>query len=232
MKTKKNLVVFSGAGLDAESGIPTFRDSNGLWETYSIEEVATAEAIKHNLPKVLEFYNLRRKDALDAEPNQAHYNLKLLEEKFNVTHITQNISNLLERAGCSNILHLHGNITEASMVDDPLKSIPWDGDINVGDQYNNQQLRPNVVLFGEMIHNVEESIEALTNSDIVVVIGTSLNVFPAAGLLNYAPHENFFIIDPNPPNVQYDMGPIHYRVGAVEGTEKLLELFEIGRDIK
>ena len=232
MKTKMNLVVFSGAGLDAESGISTFRDSNGLWENYSIEEVATAEAIKHNLPKVLEFYNLRRKDALKAEPNQAHHNLKLLEEKFNVTHITQNISNLLERAGCSNILHLHGNITEASFVDDPSKSIPWDGDIYVGSHYGNKQLRPNVVLFGEMIHNVEESIEVLSNSDIVVVIGTSLNVFPAAGLLNYAPHENFFIIDPKPPNIQYDMDPIHYKVGAIEGTEKLLELFGIEREQK
>lgn len=220
---KKNLVIFSGAGLDAESGISTFRDKDGLWEKYPIEEIATSTAIKTNLPKVLEFYNLRKQNVLNAAPNQAHYNLKTLEEHFNVTHITQNISDLLERAGCSDIIHLHGLITKAALINDPLTTIPWEGDINIGDSYNNIQLRPNVVLFDETVQNVDKAITTIVESDIIVVVGTSLNIFPAAGLLNYAPHEAFYIIDPNPPKIQYDFEPFFIRENATTGTEILLE---------
>src|SRR5450432_265667 len=168
---KRKLVVLTGAGISAESGLKTFRDSDGLWNGYNIEDVATPRAWKKNKQLVLDFYNMRRKDVLDAKPNAAHYGLAELEKDFEVHIITQNIDDLHERAGSSNVLHLHGEIFK-------MRDTAEDG----------MQLRPHIVWFEEPVPMIEAAVPIVRNADILVVVGTSLVVYPAAGLVNYAPY--------------------------------------------
>ena len=192
----QNIVVFTGAGISAESGLGTFRDSGGLWEQFKIEDVATPEAFERNPELVLNFYNLRRKQLLESEPNAAHISLNKLSEKYNLHIITQNIDDLHERSGSENVLHLHGKLMESkSSVDDSL-IYPIEGaDLKIGDLCENgSQLRPNVVWFGEAVPKMIEAISITKKADIFIVIGTSLNVFPAASLLNYTDNAKRIIL--------------------------------------
>ena len=195
----KNIVVFTGAGISAESGLGTFRDSGGLWEKYRIEDVATPEAFKKNPSLVLDFYNIRRKQLLNSQPNDAHFALNRLQEKFNLSIITQNIDDLHERSGTKNIVHLHGKLTESKSTIDH-KTHPIKGhELNTGDYCEKGgQLRPNVVWFGEDVPNMDVAIHKVRSADIFIIIGTSLNVFPAASLIDYATRsKRIILIDPN-----------------------------------
>jgi NAD-dependent deacetylase len=196
----KKLVVLSGAGMSAESGIRTFRDSDGLWEEYEVTEVATPMAWSKNRELVLRFYNERRRQLADCKPNAGHTGLAELEKYFDVRIITQNIDNLHERAGSTNILHLHGELTKARSTADP--ALIYDigyNDINPGDNCEKgSQLRPHIVWFGEAVPNMDEAVKLTVEADIFVVIGSSLNVYPAAGLVGYAPKSaSLWLIDPN-----------------------------------
>jgi len=194
----QNIVVFTGAGISAESGLGTFRDSGGLWEEYKIEDVATPAAFERNPELVLDFYNLRRKQLLESEPNAAHISLNKLSEKYKLHIITQNIDDLHERSGSKKVLHLHGKLIEArSSIDD--KIYPINGsELGIGDLCKKgSQLRPNVVWFGEEVPKMIDAISITKKSDIFIVIGTSLNVYPAASLLNYTNNANrIILIDP------------------------------------
>ena len=196
----KNIVVFTGAGISAESGLGTFRDSGGLWEKYKIEDVATPEAFQKNPSLVMDFYNIRRKQLLNCYPNAAHISLVKLQEKFNLDIITQNVDDLHERSGAKNILHLHGKLTESkSTIDDKIYAVNG-SELNIGDYCEKGgQLRPNVVWFGEEVPNMEIAINKVKQADIFVIIGTSLNVYPAASLINYAVNaERIILIDKHP----------------------------------
>lgn len=220
------LVVLTGAGVSAESGLKTFRDSDGLWEGYNIEDVATPRAWYKNPQLVLEFYNYRRKNVLDAKPNTAHYGLAELEKHFDVTIITQNIDDLHERAGSTNIIHLHGEIFKMRSVKNENLVYDIRGDIKLGDlAEDGGQLRPHIVWFEEAVPKIEESIPVVRSADIFVVVGTSLVVYPAAGLVHYAlPHIPKFIIDKRIPYTS-DL----YNLTAIEkpATEGVKELVEI-----
>jgi NAD-dependent deacetylase len=197
---KKKLVVLSGAGISAESGIPTFRDAGGLWEGHRIEDVATPEAWQKNPQAVLEFYNLRRKTALNAMPNAGHFCLAELEEYFEVTIITQNVDNLHERAGSSHVIHLHGNLFQSRSTLDSNLIYDMDGwALNWGDSCEKgSQLRPHIVWFGELVPEIENAAMICSDAEIFLVVGTSLQVYPAAGLIDYVPnHAPKFLIDPN-----------------------------------
>jgi NAD-dependent deacetylase len=227
---KKRLVILSGAGMSAESGISTFRDANGLWNNYRVEDVATPEGFAKNPPLVLDFYNQRRKELLTVEPNPGHYGLAALEKDFDVDIITQNVDNLHERAGNSRVLHLHGELMKACSVRNPNKSYdisPDHPEIHVGDtDSHDDQLRPFIVWFGEAVPMIEPAIRIIDSADICVVIGTSLNVYPAAGLLNYVTKgQPIYLIDPN--DVQTYRRDIHIiKAGASEGVKKLTELLK------
>ncbi len=198
--SSKKLVVLSGAGISAESGIPTFRDAGGLWEGYNVEEVATPEAWERNPALVLDFYNQRRKRAIEVEPNQGHLLLAELEKYFEVQIITQNIDNLHERAGSSNVLHLHGSIFESRSSIDPALVYPVKGwEIKMGELCEKgSQLRPNIVWFGELVYALEEAAVLAAQADIFLVVGTSLLVYPAAGLIHYVKNNTLkFLVDPN-----------------------------------
>ncbi len=200
----KKLVVLSGAGVSAESGIKTFRDSGGLWEGYNVMEVASPEGWAKNKELVLNFYNERRKKALTAEPNEGHLIIAELEKYFNVTVVTQNIDNLHEKAGSSHVIHLHGELFKARSTFDPSLIYDMDGwELKLGDKCEKgSQLRPHIVWFGEMVPMMEAAVEEALKADIFIVIGTSLQVYPAAGLLEYVKQSSpKFIIDPNMPNV-------------------------------
>jgi len=200
----KKIVVLSGAGISAESGIPTFRDANGLWEGHDVMEVATPEGWNRNPQLVLEFYNQRRKAALSVQPNAGHKALAELEQYFEVTVITQNVDGLHERAGSSHVIHLHGELSKArSSVDErlvyPIKGweIKWGETCEKG-----SQLRPHIVWFGEMVPMMEVAMEATIQADIFIVVGTSLLVYPAAGLLDYVSDEvPKYVIDPSLPDI-------------------------------
>ena len=184
--SKKKLVILTGAGISAESGLKTFRDSDGLWEGYNIEDVATPRAWRKDPQLVLDFYNFRRKNVLDATPNAAHYGLTELEKDFDVTIITQNIDDLHERAGSTNILHLHGEILKMRSERDPELIYPVTGDIRLGDKAEDgSQLRPYIVWFEEPVPMMELAVPIVNQADLFVVVGTSLVVYPAAGLVNY-----------------------------------------------
>ena len=196
----KKIVVFTGAGISAESGIKTFRDSGGLWEEHDINDVATPEAWARNPTLVLDFYNKRRKQVIAAEPNEAHYALARLAEKFDVWIITQNIDDLHERAGSEKILHLHGEIMKSRSTLDP--SLIYDmssSELNIGDKCRKgSQLRPHIVWFGEMVPEMENACALAEQADIFIVVGTSLNVYPAAGIIDYAPSDiPKYLIDPS-----------------------------------
>jgi NAD-dependent deacetylase len=195
----KRVVVFSGAGISAESGIKTFRDSGGLWEEYAIEDVATPQAWNRNPELVLDFYNKRRVQVIQAQPNPAHYALAELEKAFEVIVITQNIDDLHERAGSSKVVHLHGEILKARSTKDPELIYQLDKqEILIGDTCElGSQLRPHIVWFGEAVPAMDEAISLTQTADIFIVIGTSLEVYPAAGLIMYAPdHAIKILVDP------------------------------------
>ena len=195
----RRLVIFSGAGMSAESGLRTFRESDGLWEEYDIHEVATPEAWRANPKLVLEFYNMRRKQVIEAQPNPAHEALVRLEEKFDVQVVTQNIDDLHERAGSKKVLHLHGEVVKCRPDDDSEGLFPVEKDLELGDLApNGVQLRPHVVWFGEEVPEMPNAIEIMRRAHIVLIIGTSLNVYPAAGLIHYAPkYADYILVDPN-----------------------------------
>ena len=200
----KNIVVFTGAGISAESGLGTFRDSGGLWDNYKIEDVATPDAFKKNPELVLEFYNIRRRQLLSSSPNNAHYALNKLQQNFNLQIITQNIDDLHERSGSNNVLHLHGKLRQSkSTLDNKLYEIEG-SELNLGDICpNGAQLRPNVVWFGEAVPMMDVAIEIVKTADIFIIIGTSLNVYPAASLIHYASNScEKYIIDPNADDYQ------------------------------
>ena len=197
----KNLVIFTGAGISAESGIKTFRDSGGLWEMHKIEDVATPEAWARNPETVLRFYNERRKQAALAQPNIAHHIIVELEQYFNIQVITQNVDDLHERAGSSQVLHLHGELFSMRTETEPFKRYRIEHDITLEtvNEYQ-ERLRPDIVWFGEAVPNMEPAIELTQQADFFVVVGSSLQVYPAASLLHYTPnHCAVYVIDPNIP---------------------------------
>lgn len=203
----KHVVVLTGAGISAESGLKTFRDSDGLWEGYDIAEVATPEAWRRNPELVQEFYNMRRKSVLEAKPNDAHYALAKLEEQYKVTIITQNIDDLHERAGSTNVVHLHGIITRSQSSRNPNLTYPMDSwQIKMGDKCElGSQLRAHVVWFGEAVPMIEEAARICTCAELFILIGSSLAVYPAAGLVDYVPRDvPKYIIDPKIPYLPSD----------------------------
>ena len=200
----KNIVVFSGAGISAESGLGTFRDSGGLWDKYKIEDVATPQAFIKNPELVLEFYNIRRRQLLSSSPNSAHYSLNKLQDNFNLQIITQNIDDLHERSGTKNVLHLHGQLRQSKSTLDELVYQIEGSELILGDLCpNGAQLRPNVVWFGESVPMMEKAIEIVKKADLFIIIGTSLNVYPAASLIHYTLSScEKYIIDPNAEHVE------------------------------
>tara|TARA_B100001287_G_scaffold42180_1_gene31305 strand:+ start:70078 stop:70752 length:675 start_codon:yes stop_codon:yes gene_type:complete len=218
----KHLVVLSGAGISAESGLSTFRDNNGLWDQFPIEEVATFEAWKKNPKKVNDFYNLRRKNCYDAHPNKAHKILADLEKKFKVNIVTQNIDDLHERAGSKNVLHLHGLITNSrSSVTGKIYEIPRGKHIEYGEKCSDGHLlRPDVVWFGEEVPNLSSASKIIQKADILLIIGTSLQVYPAASLIHYCKKNcKKLIIDPDELNISTDF--FHIKKKAVEGMKEI-----------
>jgi NAD-dependent deacetylase len=225
--SKKHLVIFSGAGMSAESGIKTFRDSGGLWEEYKIEDVATLEAWERNPALVTEFYNQRRKQVMEAQPNEAHKTIAELQNDFNVTVITQNVDNLHERAGSKTVIHLHGEIMKAQSSVDP--SLIYDlkkWEVKIGDKCSKgSQLRPYIVWFGEMVPMMEPAINIVGQAELFTVIGTSLNVYPAAGLVDYSPGPiPKWLVDPGDFNLQYYQNMVHIKDTAVKGMRQLKEV--------
>jgi NAD-dependent deacetylase len=201
---KKKIVVLSGAGISAESGIPTFRDSDGLWEGYDVMEVATPQGWAKNPALVLDFYNQRRINALNVKPNEGHKVLAELEENFDVVIITQNVDNLHEQAGSSKVLHLHGELFKSrSCIDENLIYEIRGWELKLGDKCEKgSQLRPHIVWFGEMVPMMEAAIEEVEQADIFIVVGTSLLVYPAAGLIDYVSYDApIYVVDPKIPPV-------------------------------
>ncbi len=222
----KKIVVLTGAGISAESGLRTFRDSDGLWEGYNIEEVATPEAWERNPKLVQDFYNQRRKSVLESKPNAAHYALVWLEEKYDVTIITQNIDDLHERAGSTNVLHLHGIITRSQSSINPNLTYPIDGwELGMDEVCElGSPLRAHVVWFGEPVPMIEKAAMICMNADLFILSGTSLAVYPAAGLINYVPRAvTKYIIDPNIPSVASQHNVISIQEKATVGVPRLVD---------
>ncbi len=222
----KKLIVLTGAGISAESGLKTFRDSDGLWEGYDIEEVATPEAWQRNPALVQEFYNMRRKSVMEAEPNAAHYALAKLEEKYDVTIITQNIDDLHERAGSAHVVHLHGVITRSQSSLNPNLTYPINGwEIKMDEVCElGSPLRAHVVWFGEPVPMIETAAALCTTADIFILIGTSLAVYPAAGLIDYVPDGvPKYVVDPHIPYVRGGESVIKIEEKATTGVVKLVD---------
>ncbi|MCK4701157.1 MAG: NAD-dependent deacylase [Bacteroidales bacterium] len=229
----QKLVVLSGAGMSAESGLKTFRDMGGLWEQYDVTEVASPQAWETNQELVLRFYNERRKQLLESEPNKGHIGLVELEKFFNVEIITQNVDDLHERAGSSKVLHLHGEIRKARSTVDPALVYEIDGwELKKGDRCEKgSQLRPHIVWFGEAVPAIEDAARITGTADILVVIGTSLNVYPAAGLINYAPGNcEIYLIDPNDVHVPQELNVVFFKETAVNGVRKLINKLTASED--
>ena len=216
---KKKLVVLTGAGISAESGIKTFRDAGGLWEGHKVTDVATPEGWNKNPRLVLNFYNQRRQQLQEVQPNFGHEILAELENDFEVFIITQNIDNLHEKSGSSNVLHLHGELFKVRSTKNTNYILDWQGDLNFGDlDDNGNQLRPHIVWFGEEVPALEEAVTIVENADILIIIGTSLQVYPAASLMNFAkPTIPVFYIDPKPATI-YDV-PNDIKVIATTGSK-------------
>ena len=232
---KKNLVILSGAGMSAESGISTFRDAGGLWDKYPVMQVASAEGYVRDPELVINFYNERRKQLLAVEPNAGHIGLAELEKDFNVTVVTQNVDNLHERAGSTRIIHLHGELTKVCSSRDPynpryVKELkPEEYEVKMGDKAGDgSQLRPFIVWFGEAVPEIETAVDYVEKADIFVIIGTSMNVYPAAGLLHYVPRgAEVYLIDPKPVDT-HSMRQIHIiQKGASEGVKELKKLLSV-----
>ncbi|MCB0755897.1 MAG: NAD-dependent deacylase [Flavobacteriales bacterium] len=215
----KRITILSGAGISAESGISTFRDANGLWENHRIEDVATPQAWQRNPELVLEFYNLRRKQLFEVEPNAAHFAITELQKGFEVQVVTQNVDDLHERAGNANVLHLHGQLKQVRSTGYPFQVYDLDGwELLLGDTCEDgYQLRPHIVWFGEEVPNLPVAAQMVSESDAVIIVGTSLNVYPAAGLYQFAkPNTPIWIIDPNANELYYPQSitPINEKAGA------------------
>ena len=228
---KKKLVVLTGAGISAESGIKTFRDADGLWEGHNVMDVASPEGWQRNKELVLDFYNQRRRQLHEVKPNQGHIVLAELEKDFDVHIITQNVDNLHEQAGSTNVLHLHGELLKVRSTKNEDYILDWKGDLVIGDvDKNGNQLRPHIVWFGEMVPALEEAVNITEQADYVVVIGTSLQVYPAASLMHYAnPNVPVFYIDPRPASISGLQNPLEViPMNATDGVpflrEKLLSL--------
>lgn len=223
------MVVLSGAGMSAESGIKTFRDSDGLWENYRIEDVCTPEAWERNPELVNNFYNERRRQLYEARPNKGHYGIAELERKYDVTVITQNVDDLHERAGSTDVLHLHGELKKVRSSASPDLIYDLEGwELKLGEKAEDGSLlRPHIVWFGEAVPNISKAGEIIGRTDILVIIGTSLAVYPAAGLINYAPAGSaIYLIDPRIPSVAKGRGIRLIEKKASEGVEILKrELF-------
>jgi len=222
----KRIVVLTGAGISAESGIKTFRDADGLWEGHDIMEVASPIGWENNPALVLDFYNKRRAQLLEVHPNEAHQILAELQSDFDVQIITQNVDDLHERAGSKNVMHLHGELLKVRSITDSDEIHQWTTDLNLGDlDKNGVQLRPHIVWFGEDVPMIEFAIDIVETADILVIIGTSLQVYPAAGLMNYVDQNvPVYYIDPKPATI-YDL-PNELKVlplSAVEGMKVLRE---------
>jgi NAD-dependent deacetylase len=227
MNNKKKLVILSGAGISQESGIKTFRDMGGLWEEHDINDVATPQAWAKNPQLVMRFYNDRRKQLLECEPNKGHYGLAALEKHFDVHIITQNVDDLHERAGSTKILHLHGELKKARSSTHENLIYDVDGwELKFGQKCEKgSQLRPHIVWFGEAVPAIETAMPIVQQADIFVVVGTSLNVYPAAGLLNYVkPGTPVFLIDPNPVTVYTKVTYINEKAG--KGIETLTSMLK------
>lgn len=222
----KHIVVLTGAGISAESGLKTFRDSDGLWMGHNIEDVATPRAYKKNPQLVLDFYNMRRRDIASAKPNAAHIGLAQLEKKHRVTIVTQNIDDLHERAGSTNVIHLHGEIFKMRSDQNENLISEVRGDIKLGDKAaDGAQLRPHIVWFEEPVPLIEDAAAIISMADIFVLIGTSLQVYPAAGLIHFLPHQApKYIIDKKIPSIG-NLKHIHaIEKTATEGVQELLQL--------
>ncbi len=223
----KKIVIFTGAGISAESGLKTFRGEDGLWEGYNLEDVATPEGWKKDRKRVLDFYNIRRKQCVTANPNSAHIAIKTLEKKFETFVITQNIDDLHERAGSTNVLHLHGEIRKAQSTLNPKYIYTMQSDeINIGDVCElGSQLRPHVVWFGEAVPNLLKAEEITRQADIFVVVGTSLQVYPAANLLQETKLGcDVFLIDPHADEMRIGNHIKRYAMKATQGLQKLSDL--------
>jgi len=227
---KKKVVVLTGAGISAESGIRTFRDSDGLWENHRIEDVATPEAWRRNPALVLDFYNQRRAQLLEVEPNAGHRALVDLEKNYDVHIVTQNVDDLHERAGSSQVLHLHGELRKVRSDRYENLVYPWDKDVRLDEDRceRGAQLRPHIVWFGEAVPMLEQAAELASEADIFIIVGTSLQVYPAASLMIYAPrHIPFYYVDPKPQvnwELQQMPGLVVIAEAASTGVGKVVEM--------
>ena len=232
MTNSKKVVILTGAGISAESGLKTFRATDGLWEEHRIDDVASPEGWRNNPQLVLDFYNQRRRDVLKANPNKGHKAISELEEKFEVVVITQNIDNLHERAGSSKVIHLHGEILKSRSTIDSKLIYKCEKDILIGDKCEKgSQLRPFIVWFNEAVPMIEIAAKEVSSADIFIIAGTSLQVYPAAGLINYVhPMVPKFLVDPNIPDVNFLKNIVCIEKKGSEGmpelAEKLLKIIE------
>jgi NAD-dependent deacetylase len=223
----KKIVVLTGAGISAESGIQTFRDADGLWEGHDVMQVASPEGFATNPELVLDFYNQRRKQLIEVSPNKAHYNLVELEKYFKVEIVTQNVDDLHERSGSKNVTHLHGELLKVRSSIDEQNVLYWKKDLFLGDLcVKKSQLRPHIVWFGEMVPMLDKAIEITQKADILVIIGTSMQVYPAASLIDYIkPNTPIYFIDPKPSVSESRFHNLTIiKEVASSGTDKLLEL--------
>jgi NAD-dependent deacetylase len=223
----KKLVVLTGAGISAESGIHTFRDSDGLWEGHDVMQVATPEGFEANPKLVLDFYNERRKQLLELHPNKSHYNLVDLEKNFDVDIITPNVDDLHERAGSSNITHLHGELLKVRSSVDESIILDWNKDLVLGDFCSKKsQLRPHIVWFGEMVTMLDKAVEITKKADVLVIIGTSMQVYPAASLIDYIkPNTPIYFVDPKPSISESNFKNLTIIANVASlGTQKLKKL--------
>ena len=224
---KKHIVILTGAGMSAESGLKTFRDANGLWEGHDVMGVATPEGFHRNPELVLEFYNQRRKQLLDVEPNTAHFDLAQLETEFKVTIITQNVDDLHERAGSSNVIHLHGELLKVRSTGNEVDIQSWSKDLVLGDVCSKgYQLRPHIVWFSEAVPMIEKAMDICATADTLVIIGTSMQVYPAASLMHYVPEKTpTYFIDPN-PSINSSGHLKVFPEMATTGVKKVIELLK------
>ena len=232
MKSEKTIVVLTGAGVSQESGLKTFRDAGGLWEGYDVMEVASIEGWNRNPELVLEFYNQRRKQASEAKPNRAHELIAALQNHFQVEVVTQNVDELHEEAGSENVLHLHGKLFESRSTQDETIIYTMEGwELKLGDTCElGSQLRPNIVWFGEMVPAMDDAIEIIRRADYLLVVGTSLVVYPAAGLVNFVnPGTPVFVVDPNSPTVHNpELSVRYFEEKASGGMEKVFRILTEG----
>ena len=232
MSARKKIAVLTGAGVSAESGIATFRDSNGLWENHRVEDVASPAGFARDPQLVLQFYNLRRAQLHTVAPNDGHRIIAELEDDYDVTVVTQNIDDLHERAGSRRIIHLHGELLKARPVDTDSGIVDWPGDINLGDtDERGVQLRPHIVWFGEQVPMLEAAANVVAAAHLILIVGTSMQVYPAAGLVGYAPASVPVIyVDPN-PTINYELQSRDITTIVKGGSEGMVEARELIRDI-